>query len=144
MQHIERHHSKNTPAQLFDMVADVERYPDFLPWVIDAKVIGRQDRTMRVEMTVGTSFLRKRFKTVALLDRPHRIEISSHDAMFERFEQIWTFDPAAQGGTNVEYRVDFHFRSRVLQALIGASFVERSEMMVRGYMLRARRLYGAL
>ena len=98
---------------------------------------------MWVEMTMGTNFLRKRFTTMALLDRPHRIEINSHDPMFERFEQIWTFEPAAEGGTNVEYRVDFKFRSQFLQALIGASIVERTKPMVSAYMLRARRLYGA-
>ena len=60
---------------------------------------------------MGTSFLRKQFTTKALLDRPHRVEINSYDPMFERFEQIWTFEPAAEGGTNIEYRVDIRFKS---------------------------------
>jgi coenzyme Q-binding protein COQ10 len=97
MKHVERHRSRHTPAELFDLVVDVEQYPDFVPWVIAARVTGRRDRTLWVEMTMGTSFLRKRFTTVASLDRPHRMEITSHDPLFERFEQIWTFDPAPEG-----------------------------------------------
>jgi coenzyme Q-binding protein COQ10 len=142
MKHIERHHSRHTPAQLFDLVVDVERYPDFLPWVIAARVTGGRDQTILVEMTMGTWLLRKQFNTVAVLDRPHRVEINSYDPMFERFEQIWTFEPAAEGGTNVEYRVDVKFKSDILQSLIGALFVERSKTMVSAYILRADRLYG--
>ena len=143
MKHIERHYSRHTPAQLFDLVVDVEQYPDFLPWVIAARVTRRRDKTIWVEMTMGTSFLRKQFTTVTLLDRPHRMEITSRDAIFERFEQIWTFEPAADGGTNLEYRVDFKFKSHILQALIGGSFAERTNTMVKAYMRRAERLYGA-
>jgi coenzyme Q-binding protein COQ10 len=143
MKHVERHYSRHTPAQLFDLVVDVEQYPDFLPWVVAARVTGRRDHTILVEMTIGTWLLRKQFNTVALLDRPQRMEINSYDPMFERFEQIWTFEPAAEGGTNVEYRVDVKFKSDILQVLIGASFVERSKMMVSAYMRRADRLYGA-
>jgi coenzyme Q-binding protein COQ10 len=143
MKHIERHHSRYTPAQLFDLVADVERYPDFVPWVVAARVYGRRDSTLLVEMTMGTSFLHKRFTATALLDRPHRVDVNSHDPAFERFEHIWTFEPAAEGGTNVEYRVDFTLRSHILQALIGVSFAERSKTMVQAYMLQARRRYGA-
>jgi len=143
MRHVERHHSKHTPAQLFDLVADVARYPEFLPWVIDARVTGRQDSTVWVEMTMGMGFLRKRFTTVALLQRPQRIEINSHDPMFDRFKQVWTFGPAAEGGTNIEYRVDFQLKSSILQALVGASLAERSKTMVVAFARRAQRLYGA-
>jgi coenzyme Q-binding protein COQ10 len=143
MKHVERHHSRYTPEQLFDLVADVERYPDFLPWVIAARVYGRKDATLLVEMTMGTSFLHKRFTATAVLDRPHRVDVSSNDPAFERFEHIWTFAPAAEGGTNVEYRVDFRLRSHLLQALIGMSFADRAKEMVRAYMVRARRVYGA-
>ncbi len=61
---------------------------------------------MWTNMTMGTGFIHKQFTTVASLDRPHRMEINSYDPIFERFEQIWTFEPAAEGGTNVEYRVE--------------------------------------
>ena len=133
MKHIERHHSRYTPAQLFDLVADVERYPDFVPWVVAARSRpqgqhppGRNDH--------GKAFFTSVPATA--LDRPHRVNVNSHDPAFERFEHIWTFEPAAEGGTNVEYRV-ISLRSHILQALIGVSFAERSKTMVQAYMLQA-------
>jgi len=142
MTYIERVHSKYTPEQLFDLVADVEQYPEFIPWVIAAKVTRCTGDMMWTDLTMGTSFLQKTFVTVAALDKPRRMEINSHDPMFERFEQIWTFDAAADGGTDVEYRVDLKVRSQVLRVLVGAYFAEGTKTMVRAYMRRAQRLYG--
>jgi coenzyme Q-binding protein COQ10 len=142
MKHTERQHSKHSPVQLFDLVIDVDRYPGILPWVVDARVLRRKDRTMWCEMTMGTRLLRKHFTTVAELELPHRVEINSYDPLFERFEQIWTFAPAAQGGTDIEYRVDVRCRSRLLQALLEAGFAERITTMVKAYMRWAERLYG--
>lgn len=143
MSYTERLHLKFTPTQLFDLVADVEHYPDFLPWVIAARIRRHDDQTLWVDMTMGTRFVRKRFSTTARLDRPHWINISSHDAMFERFEQKWTFQPATEGGANIEYQVDFRFRSRLLQTLIGGAFASRSTAMIDAFRHRALRLYSA-
>jgi coenzyme Q-binding protein COQ10 len=143
MKHLERHHSSYAPAQLFDLVADVERYPEFLPCVISARIFRRRDMTLWTNLTIGTSLLNKRFTTIALLERPHRIEITSRDPMFESFEQTWTFEPADQGGTDVTYDVDIKFKSRMLHALLGVTFTAQADVMVKAYMRRARRLYGA-
>ena len=102
-----------------------------------------EEQTLWVDMTIATGFLRKRFSTIALLDRPHGITINSHDPLFERFEQRWIFQSAVEGGTNIEYQVDFKFRSGLLQRLIGPSFSDRSTVMVKAFSLRARRIYGA-
>jgi coenzyme Q-binding protein COQ10 len=139
----ERAHSSYTPEQLFDLVADVERYPQFLPWMIAAHVIRRHEDMVWVKMTMGTRLLHRTFSTVGKLERPRRIEISSHDPMFERFEQIWTFAPAAGGGTDIEYRVDFRFRSGLLQRLIGGSLSDRAPGMMQAFKRRARAIYGA-
>jgi len=140
--HTERQHLVYTAPQLFDLVADVQRYPEFLPWVIEARIRHRDDSTMLVDMTIGAGPLRKRFSTAAVLHRPHRIDISSHDPLFDRFEQRWTFEPATNGGTNVEYHVDFKFRSRVLQMLLGTSFADRAIATMSAFKHRAHRLYG--
>ncbi len=142
MKYVERIHSKHTPAQLFDLVADVEQYPNFVPWVISARVAGRKDSTMWTDMTMGTGFLRKQFTTVASLDRPRRMEIRSQDPIFEKFEQIWTFDPAAGGGTDVECQVELSVRSPILKVVVGVSVGESTKAMVKAYMRRAQRLYG--
>jgi coenzyme Q-binding protein COQ10 len=140
--HIRLHLNYSAP-QLFDLVADVDRYPEFLPRVLAARVTQRQGATIWVDMTIGTSLLCRRFRTVAILDRPHRIDIKSHDPLFERFRQIWTFAPATEGGTDVEYQVDFEFRSRLLQALAGGMFSNQASETVVAFRHRARNLYGA-
>lgn len=131
-----------TAAQLFDLVADVERYPEFMPWTITTHVRRRTDRVIWTDLAIGTGIIRKRFSTVATLDRPHRIAITSHDPLFERFEQKWTFEDAAEGGTDIEYYTEFQFRSFLLQALMDLSFADRASAIVSAYTRRARRLYG--
>jgi coenzyme Q-binding protein COQ10 len=139
---IEWRHLPYTPSQLFDLVADVGRYPDFVPWIVAARVRRRTERKIWTEMTAGTGFLRRRFSTVAVLDRPHRIAVSSHDAIFERFEQQWTFEAAPAGGTDIVYRVDLKFRSVLARTLLGPSFSGRARVIVAAFVHRARVLYG--
>ena len=138
----ERQHLPYAAPQLFDLVANVERYPEFMPWVTEARIRRRKGHKIAVDMTVGLGPLRKRFSTIATLDRPCRIDITSTDSMFDRFEQRWTFEPAAEGGTNVEYRVVFEFRSQILQKLMGASFSDQAIATMLAFKRRAHRLYG--
>lgn len=138
-----RAHLKYTPDQLFDLVADVEKYPEFIPWMIATRVRRRTDQAIWTDLTVGTGFLRKQFSTIARLERPHGLAISSHDPMFERFEQKWTFDQPAEGGTDIQYHVDFRFKSLLFQTLMDVGFADRASAIVTAYIQRARRLYGA-
>jgi len=138
----QRRHLQHATTQLFDLVADVKAYPEFLPWVKEVDVHERKDHSIFVSMTVADGPLRRRFSTMAVLDRPHRIEISSYDPIFDRFEQRWTFETASEGGTNVEYHVDFKFRSRVLQMLMGKSFAGRAMATMSAFERQAHRLYG--
>jgi len=139
----ERLHLKFTVQQLFDLIADVGRYPEFVPWVLAVQIRGHKGQSLWVDMTVGTSLLRRRFSTVAHLDPPHHIDISSRDSMFQRFEQHWTFESASDGGCILGYRLDLKFRSRLLQMLIGGSLVDRAPVMVAAFRHRARELYHA-
>jgi coenzyme Q-binding protein COQ10 len=138
----ERRHSRYAPSQLFELVADVESYPDFVPWVRAARICRRQDNAVWVEMEVGTHLLRRRFTSRAVLHKPDNISISSHDPLFKRYEQRWTFHPAPQGdGTIVECQVDFEFRSRLLQAAMGASLANMTVRLIAAFLRRASELY---
>ena len=139
----ERQRLKYPPAQLFDLIVDVERYPEFMPWIVDSRVRRRDDRTMNTELTVGAGPLRKRFSTIAVLDRPHRVDITSRDSMFERFQMRWILQPTTEGGTNIEYYVDFKFRSRALQMLMTAAFASQTAATMSVFKRRAHYLYGA-
>jgi coenzyme Q-binding protein COQ10 len=140
----ERRHLPQTAQQLFDLVADVERYPEFLPGVTEVRIRDRRDHAILVDMTVAAGPLRKRFSSTGVLDRPHRIDISSDDPLFDRFTQRWTFEPAAEGGTHVEYRIDFEFRSRLLQTLMGRSLADRTALTLHAFKRRASWLYGTV
>src|SRR3974390_1767930 len=117
----ERQRLKYTPYQLFDLIVDVERYPEFMPWIVNSRVRRRVDNVMYTELTVGKGPLRKRFSTIAVLDRPHRVDITSRDSMFQRFEMHWVLQPIGEG-TNLEYGLNYEFSSRVLQMLMTAAF----------------------
>lgn len=137
----ERLHLTFTPRQLFDLVADVGSYPEFVPWVVAVQIHRHEAQALWVDMTMGTSLLRRKFSTVAHLDRPYRIDISSTDPLFERFEQRWTFEPSSDSGSIVEYRLVLKFRSRLLQMLVGRSLADRAPAMVAAFRRRACELY---
>ena len=87
--------------------------------------------------------LRKSFASKAVLDRPKRITISSHDALFDRYEQVWMFQPAEDGGTLVEFHTDFEFHSPLWSAIMGRFLDQAAKTMVSAFKHRARQLYGA-
>jgi coenzyme Q-binding protein COQ10 len=142
MGYIERQRLKYTPSQLFDLIVDVERYPEFMPWIVDSRVRRRADNVMNTELTVGKGPLRKTFSTIAVLDRPHRVDITSRDSMFERFEMHWILQPIAEAETRLEYSLEYQFRSRVLQVLMAAAFVSQAAATVAAFRKRAHDLYG--
>jgi coenzyme Q-binding protein COQ10 len=137
----ENRHLPFTPQQLFDLVADVERYPDFLPWVVETHVSRRDRNMVWVDMVIGTAFIQRRFASKAKLDPPHHIEVVNRDDLFERYKQTWTFKPAEDGGTLVEFQVEYVFRSRTLQILMGAFLEEAAKSMVSAFQRRARAVY---
>ncbi len=137
----QRQHLNFSAAQLFDLVADVERYPEFMPWVKSSHVRHRRDNAIFVDMVIAAGPLRKHFSTVGLLHRPQRIDITSADPIFDRFEQHWLFEPAGEHGTDVDYRVDVALRSRLLQTLLGASFADQAARTMTAFTRRARQLY---
>ena len=139
----QRRHLRYRPPQLFDLVADVERYPQFIPHVVDSQIRRRHDHSIVVDMTIAAGPIQKRFSTTAVLRRPYQIDIGSRDVIFDRFEQRWSFTPAAEGGTDVEYRVEFKFHSRILQKLMSAFFGDLAASTMAGFVHRAHRICGS-
>jgi coenzyme Q-binding protein COQ10 len=137
----EKRHLPFTSQQLFDLVADVERYPDFLPWIVAARVTRRDGNMVWVDMVIGTTFIQRRFASKALLDPPHRIDVENQDGLFDQYKQTWTFHPGENGGAVVEFEVEYVFRSRALQLLIGAFLEEAAKSMVSAFKHRARAIY---
>ena len=129
------------PEQLFDLVADVDKYPDFLPWCVGARVITRTATELHADLTIGFGPFRESFTSRVTLERPARIRVSYENGPFRYLNNQWVFipDPA---GVQVDFWVDFEFRSKLLQKAIGVVFNEAVRRMVGAFLKRANDVYG--
>jgi coenzyme Q-binding protein COQ10 len=131
-----------TPEQLFALVADVERYPEFLPWCVGARIRERETNLVVADLVIGFRMFRERFTSRVGLDPPRRIDVSYAEGPFRYLNNHWAFVPEP-GGCRVDFFVDFEFKSRVLQKVIEVLFGEAVRRMVTAFEKRARDLYGA-
>lgn len=129
------------PEQLFDLVADVGKYPKFLPWCVGARVRSQTPEESVADLTIGFGPFRETFTSRVTLDRPRRVVVKYENGPFRYLNNQWDFSPRGSG-TEVAFFVDFEFRSRLLQAAIGVVFNEAVRRMVRAFLKRARDVYG--
>lgn len=139
--HAERRRLRHTPEQMFDLVADVRRYPEFLPWCVAAREISREPGRVVADLTIGFKVFRETFRSEVLLERPDRVQVRYLTGPFRYLNNEWRFHPAP-GGCEVAFFVEFEFKSRLLQAVIGTVFNEAVRLMVRAFERRAMALYG--
>ena len=139
--HAEKKFLPYTPAELFDLVADIERYPEFLPWCVGTRIRSRDGDVVVADMIIGYKAFRERFTSRVTLTRPTRIDVAYSEGPFKYLTNHWIFVPEA-AGTTIDFFVDFEFRSRILQALIGVVFGEAVRIMVNAFERRAQAIYG--
>ena len=139
--HAERRLIAYTPEQLFDLVADVDRYPEFLPWCVGARVRSRTASELVADLTIGFGPFRETFTSRVALDRPASAHVRYEKGPFRYLSNKWTFT-AHPKGCLVDFFVEFEFRSRLLQAAIGVVFNEAVRLMVSAFLRRARDVYG--
>ena len=131
------------PEQMFDLVADIERYPEFLPWCIGARIRERTDTLVVADLIIGFKMIRERFTSRVSLDRDRlTIEVTYADGPFKQMTNRWRFEPTEDGRCRIDFYVAFEFRSAMLQKLIGVLFHEAVRRMVGAFETRARKLYG--
>jgi coenzyme Q-binding protein COQ10 len=140
--HAEQRILPYTAEQLFDLVADVERYPEFLPWCVGARIRERRPDLIVADLLIGFRMFRERFTSKVTLARPHRIDVAYSEGPFRYLDNHWTFAPV-EGGCRIDFFVDFEFRSAILQKLIGVLFNEAVRRMVAAFETRAQALYGS-
>ncbi len=132
-----------SPEQMFDLVADIEKYPEFLPWCMAARIRTAQGNEVLADLVIGFKMYRERFGSRVTLERPGRIHVSYFDGPFRYLENQWLFEPAPGGHCRIDFYVDFEFKSRMLQKVIEVLFNEAVRRMVAAFESRARKLYGA-
>ena len=136
----------HTPDQMFDLVADVERYPEFLPLCNGLVVRSRKERdgkTLLVaDMTVGYKAIRETFTTQVLLNKAeHVIDVHYVDGPFKYLNNRWGFQPTADGGCTIDFFIDYEFKSRILGALMGSMFDRAFRMFTEAFETRAGKIY---
>jgi coenzyme Q-binding protein COQ10 len=127
--------------QLFDLVADVGKYPLFLPWCAAARVRSRTETELVADLTIGFGPFRESFTSRVQLDRPHLVQVKYENGPFRYLNNNWKFTPDPRG-CRVDFFVDFEFRSRLLQGAIGVVFNQAVSAMVNAFLKRARAIYG--
>lgn len=147
-----RHHVSKllpyTPDQLFGLVGDVTRYPEFVPWITalrtwNARDLGEGVDLLDAEASVGFSFLKERFATRVRRDAPNRqIDVHLLSGPFRKLVNRWRFVDAGEAGTRVEFDIDFEFKSRLLEGLLKANFHHAVEKLMGCFEARAASLYG--
>jgi coenzyme Q-binding protein COQ10 len=140
--HAEKRHLPWRPDQLFRLVAEVDRYPEFLPWCRAARIVRREGNVFWADLVVAFKVFRERFRSRVTVDPPRGIDVEYIDGPFRYLNNHWRFEEAPDGGCIVDFYVDFEFRSKILQQLIGLLFNEAVQRMVRAFEARARELYG--
>ena len=146
--HAERRVLPYTPRQLFALVADVEAYPQFLPWCLAARITRREGNTFYADLVVGFKMLRESYSSKVVLTPPAhetapcRIDVTYLKGPFHHLNNHWVFEPAPGGGCVIDFYIDFAFRSRLLQRMMETLFNEAVRRMVAAFAARARALYG--
>ena len=128
--------------QMFDLVADVARYPEFLPWVVGTRVRSNSEHEMLADMLVGFNALREKFTSRVTKQRPAEISVQYIDGPLRDLDNTWKFRPA-EHGCEIDFAVSFTFRNAVFEALAGQYFDRAFRKMVSAFEARAHQLYGS-
>ena len=131
-----------TPEQMFDLVADVARYPEFLPWVSAIRVRSNSDTEMTADMIVGFKGLRETFTSQVEKQRPGHLRVDYLDGPLKHLNNDWQFRSDGQGGCLVDFCVDFAFKNRMFEMLAGQVFDRALRKMIGAFEERAAQLYG--
>ena len=129
--------------QIFDLVADVGKYPEFLPWCTGARIREAKPDMLLADLMIGFKMVREKFSSKVWLNRPElRIDVEFVDGPFRYLKNHWTFVDIDGGHCRIGFYLEFEFKSVMLQKLIGVLFHEAVKRMVAAFEARARQLYG--
>jgi len=133
-----------TPDQLFQVVLDVEKYPEFLPWCTAARINTKTANSINADLVIGYKMFREKFTSVVTFDHPDEVRVSYEDGPFKYLRNIWKFSPVeveGKAGAEIDFFVDFEFKSGLLQAAIQPVFSKAVFKMIQSFESRAAELY---
>lgn len=139
--------SPYAPRQLYDLVLDIERYPEFLPWCRAARILERQEGRLLGELVISFKHITESYVSEVTFEPPSdgtpgRIDVKLVRGPFKHLENHWRFTQRAEGGTEIDLKLAFQFRTRLLDSLIGMLFGKATLKMAAAFKERADALYG--
>jgi coenzyme Q-binding protein COQ10 len=140
--HSETRYLPYSPEQMFDLVADVQRYDEFLPWVVAVRIRSSSKSETIADLVVGFNAFKERFTSRVQKERPDRIIVDYIEGPLKYLHNQWSFERSPDGGTEVHFAVDFAFKSRLFESLAGAMFDRALRRMTDAFEQRAAALYG--
>lgn len=144
MSHAERRVVPYTPEQMFHLVSDIKRYPEFLPWCNEARIVSNRDNEIVADLIAGYGILREKFRSKVILDpHKHMIDVDYLSGPLKHLDTVWHFLPNPDGGCIIDFKVVFEFRSRLLQNVAMLFFNEVVKRMVSSFEKRAAEIFSA-
>lgn len=143
--HHETRHSPYPPEALHALVLDVMRYPEFLPWCKAARILERHNGYFIAELVISFKGISESYvsKVEPKVDaNGHHIEVSLVRGPFKHLHNSWHFTPAPQGGSMIDFTLDFALKYGWMDAILGALFGKATEKMVGAFSARADQLFG--
>jgi coenzyme Q-binding protein COQ10 len=131
-----------TAEQMYNLVADIERYPEFLPWCIAARIRERQGAHVVADLVIGYKIFKESFRSHVILHPPNRIDVNYEQGPFRYLNNHWKFKDMENGSCELDFYVDFAFKNHFLQSTIEMFFNEAVRVMIRSFETRASVLYG--
>jgi len=136
------HYLPYSPGQLYDLVADIEKYPEFLPWCAAVRILTRSESEILADLSVGYKFMRETFRSRVHLTSKTRIDVEYISGPFHYLNNHWVFKEGPDRGTNIDFFIDFEFRSRLFQGATQMVFESAFDQMLSSFEKRAKKLFG--
>ncbi|MCF7979743.1 type II toxin-antitoxin system RatA family toxin [Lamprobacter modestohalophilus] len=133
---------RHSAQQMFDLVADVEGYPRFLPWCHSATLLSRDEHELCGRIEVARLGVRQVFSTCNKLEPPERMYLRLKDGPFRKLSGVWTFTHLREDACKVELQLDFEFSGRLIDKAFGGVFGQIANSMVDAFCKRADEVYG--
>ena len=140
--HAEKRKLPYSQEQLFDLVAGVERYPEFLPWCLASRITAREGNVFYADLVIGYKMVREKFTSRVTALRPDHIHVEYLSGPMKYLSNHWRFLPEQDGGCTIDFFVEFEFKNPVMQKLMEVFFNEAVKRMVGAFEARAKALYG--
>jgi coenzyme Q-binding protein COQ10 len=140
--HAEKRTLSYTPEQLFALVSEVDKYPQFLPWCLASRITRREEGAFYADLMIGYKMIREKFHSKVTVSAPDHIHVEYLDGPMKYLSNHWRFIREPDGSCTIDFFVDFEFKNVVLQNLMGLFFEKAVRKMVEAFEVRAAELYG--